>query len=675
MTLGEIYFRLVRCLYRKYTERVGIEFDTQGFRDMIRKIGGVAFQSLQKAFYLVRKCDIIEEVGSDIFQYGILVGQEDFRLCSDPTQDFCLTFPHRSLEQFFGAYFCVEKMDLVVSIRELFVSNTPLFMTEYLFLYFCLWFSGSGQEFLIFQQAGEVLRMLKSYTSSTIDTSELNLADLSPRYPVLDVRHACAIKDELVLRFFREVISMCGRVQHVVFSVDDPVSWISDTVNLLSPVLLSIRLFGRRYSKPHPSIEHIRQLNTSSSDIKITVSSRALQKIHAVLDNLQSFERPVTLLVTSNEFDQIFDVNYILHPRLGKLHLIGNHTNCCAVKAESELKHCPYLTHLCFFRVTLFDSTILALSNANKSGKLPNLTHLCFPASGSSVKGKIPILLRHKWISVTNLYLNECQLDPQDIEVLAQAVNARTSGKLPSLTSLALFLGYITDRSTPVRAPLSPEEILYRPIDAWIPFLFQNPSNLRSLTLDDVTLTQLQHVIAFLNSQRCPHLDRLGLSMARWFANENFQYFFYSESPLDKGLRPAMLYLNEKPGFLARIKENECSPIMASSVCDLQLRGYLFSVLSFYAMSRSVCLTHLQKLDISYSSGITGTLSMILCHKFNRLNTLNNCELNPDDLCSLALASAKAGFPSWNTWICLKMRTLKGNLISCSRGTRRIGIN
>ena len=162
------------------------------------------------------------------------------------------------------------------------------------------------------------------------------------------------------------------------------------------------------------------------------MSSQALQKTHAILDNLQSFERPVTLIATSNEFDQVPDVRDILRPRLGKLHLVGNHTNCCAVKAELELKHCPHLTHLCFFRIT---STILALSNANKLGKLPNLTHLCFLVSGSSVKGKIPILLRHKWPSLTNLDLNECQLDAQDIQVLAQAVNATTSGNLPKLTS------------------------------------------------------------------------------------------------------------------------------------------------------------------------------------------------------------------------------------------------
>ena len=69
VTLGEIYFWLVHCLYRKYIKSAGIDFDTQGLRDMIRKIGQVAFRSLQQAFHLVRKSDIIEEVGSDIFEY------------------------------------------------------------------------------------------------------------------------------------------------------------------------------------------------------------------------------------------------------------------------------------------------------------------------------------------------------------------------------------------------------------------------------------------------------------------------------------------------------------------------------------------------------------------------------------------------------------------------------
>ena len=60
-------------------------------------------------------------------------------------------------------------------------------------------------------------------------------------------------------------------------------------------------------------------------------------------------------------------------------------------------------------------------------------------------------------------------------------------------------------------------------------------------------------------------------------------------------------------------------------------------------MTESTGPTQLQKLDITHSSGISGTLSMLLCHSFLSLDSLvlSDCGLNSKDLIRLAQASMK----------------------------------
>ena len=63
--------------------------------------------------------------------------------------------------------------------------------------------------------------------------------------------------------------------------------------------------------------------------------------------------------------------------------------------------------------------------------------------------------------------------------------------------------------------------------------------------------------------------------------------------------------------------------------------------------TKSKILTQLTMLDISHSSGISGTLSILSCHSFLSLNTLilSDCGLNLLDLNSLAKVSAKGSLP------------------------------
>ena len=66
-----------------------------------------------------------------------------------------------------------------------------------------------------------------------------------------------------------------------------------------------------------------------------------------------------------------------------------------------------------------------------------------------------------------------------------------------------------------------------------------------------------------------------------------------------------------------RVDEVEyLDPINHPSVTHLKLHRFICSAPHLYMMTKSRILTQLKKLDISHSSGMTGTLSILLCHSF-----------------------------------------------------------
>ena len=77
---GEIYTRMVRCLYKKYIIRKNIDYIHEIFIRTITKVGKFAFDTLLLGNPLLCRSQVIKDVGPDAFDYGLLIGHEDFRL-------------------------------------------------------------------------------------------------------------------------------------------------------------------------------------------------------------------------------------------------------------------------------------------------------------------------------------------------------------------------------------------------------------------------------------------------------------------------------------------------------------------------------------------------------------------------------------------------------------------
>ena len=105
ISMGEIYFRMVHCLYKKFTIQKGIGFEATSFLSSRKLLGKLALKTLLSGSPLLQRSHIIDEVGDDAFDYGLLIGHEDaHNLIRNETPDIFVTFSHRSILEFLGAF-------------------------------------------------------------------------------------------------------------------------------------------------------------------------------------------------------------------------------------------------------------------------------------------------------------------------------------------------------------------------------------------------------------------------------------------------------------------------------------------------------------------------------------------------------------------------------------------
>ena len=98
--------RMVRCLCKKFTIRIGIEYHASAFLSALKQLRELAFETLLSGNPLMQKRNVLKRVGDDAFNFGLLINHEDgFLLLKDETADILVTFPHRTIQEFLGAFF------------------------------------------------------------------------------------------------------------------------------------------------------------------------------------------------------------------------------------------------------------------------------------------------------------------------------------------------------------------------------------------------------------------------------------------------------------------------------------------------------------------------------------------------------------------------------------------
>ena len=97
---GEIYWRLVRCIYRKYCEGRNVRFNHDELTEIFGEIGKFALKTMKNEQNCFQRGEIIRELGENAFELGFLVGYKDFRLVANETTDISVTFLHETLRIF-----------------------------------------------------------------------------------------------------------------------------------------------------------------------------------------------------------------------------------------------------------------------------------------------------------------------------------------------------------------------------------------------------------------------------------------------------------------------------------------------------------------------------------------------------------------------------------------------
>ena len=211
VSMGDIYTHMVKCLYKKYTMRKGVVFRTEDFFSVMQSVGKLAFQTLTSGNPLLQRNEVLKLVGEFAFDFGLFAGHEDFRLCIDLKADIYVTYPHRSLEEFFGSFDFIRSLDEGKSVDDILGSDCkePIFMINPLVFRFCLWFLSTSD--FDFCHRDECYNKLTSFAAKQY-SAVFNPEELAKQYPVLSMlekpdRLQCSTK-----KFFRDTLDKCKHI-------------------------------------------------------------------------------------------------------------------------------------------------------------------------------------------------------------------------------------------------------------------------------------------------------------------------------------------------------------------------------------------------------------------------------------------------------------------------------
>ena len=644
--LGEIYWRLVRCIYSKYRVRKDGEFKAEDFIEVLRKIGQLAFKTFEAKQAWFQRSEIVSLIGEDAFEYGLLIGHEDFRLVGHETADVVVTFAHRSLEQFLSAFYITQRFSAGDS-----VCTTLLW--ESIMFHFCIWLTIENETSVVADKK-RAFSLLQVHTNMSLDVPVLDFSILQSVSSVLSFRDAVRRKDATVIKFLEFSLSHCYRIQHLTLSTADPISNVLQSLRLSEPLpiqLKSFHIIDDFYTIRDIPLGPIRHQFMTSSGTTIILRSSSCAEVERLVEQTSWLlgNSSLVLLTKFKDLESSFDLSLVPMRGIGQLCIAreptgGGNTGRVAVTATRGLQYSPTLTRLSFSDVT--PSIFQALADVMRREYIPWFTHLSFqgctvaPPTGSfSLMFKTP-----RPLLLTNLNFNLCCLATEDLQPLFTFVRYQENESHNKVSALTLNLGNTMDELLHTVTPLWTLDRIQkcanwqREIDGTLLRMLESPlTGMETLWLHDLSKEEYKIVATAANEGRLPNLNELGINMWKFVEQ-------HVKAEIPAGLHDEAASTVE----VIRVDEVEyLDPINSQSLTHLTLQRFIYSVHHMYMVTKSKILTQLRKLDISHSSGMSETLSILLCHSFPSLNTLilSDCGLNSLDLNSLAKGSAKGRLP------------------------------
>ena len=430
MHTGEIFARMVRCLYKKYVIREGLCHDPSQFQETLTCIGKLALKTLLSGDPLLKRADVIKEIGVDAFDYGLLIGHEDFRLFRDETADIFVTFPHRSIQEFLGALYFIWMLDQGKKIEFLLGNNchNPIFLTNTLFLQFCLWFLGDNQKYFALENKYRVYQGMVQYSVDLVNDRTLDLIRIEQDYPALDISSLSVYtKDKLRVRFLGDILGKCKKASRLVLSDDHA---LNQYLGFVNPISTSITSIGYHCSESRHSVSFFK-----STRIMIEMEKSTLNKLSEILKYYNKvMNNPLVYLHLCSPCSLRYSK---------KLSFLNVKTLCLShVTSKREIEKVPTITkfspNLRQLRLENISKEIIMNCVINQlcGDILPNLNHLSIVDCHSMV-GELPVLIKTAWPHLRYFSLLETPISETDLEFLCITCNGPEK-KLPNLTSLCV---------------------------------------------------------------------------------------------------------------------------------------------------------------------------------------------------------------------------------------------
>ena len=582
--------------------------------------------------------EVFRIVGTEAFEYGILIGQEDFRLMDNPLSDVFIMFPHRSIQEFFGSFYITKSLGS---------SNNPppLFLIDVSVLQFCCWLAHDES----LDKTVGISNAYERIQDEFLRRYNLTMLDLLVENRLV---RPFTTNDQILSKFWSDMLSKCTDVRHLLLSAVDPIRNILEALGSITSDLASVWIIDKRYKKLHVVMDTMRR-HFFGTGTSILLQTESLDEVDGILAQCSILPGcPSVVFLKSEKLNRI-DIASFMKPGMGKLclrdELLETDVYCSLTSkysTQSGIPKCPRMTHLSVSGYKLEYSATQALCKAANQGNLPVLTHLsfahCRPAF--TFVGRLPILFRCKWPSLTHLNLNNCQLNVKDLQTISACLADHDKGLLPKLTSLVLYFGDILDKLSAGNIMYDEESRLYVKWDRNVDLLplsntFTVPlPGITKLSVHEVSKEEYNQLVELLNNGLCPNLIELSILMWKYVdLHTNVQI------PVHKLMIKRVPYITfQAYGFTERLQS-----VNVSTLNNLILHRAVRTEEHLIALTRSTCMTNLHKLDISKRPGLTGNLSELLRHSFPTLNSLilSDCGLNSQDLCSLTQANVEGRIP------------------------------
>ena len=494
--IGELYFKLTRFLYQKYTRSKKVDFDSKSFVDVLTKIGKLAWESLKSGNAFFQRSQIIGELGEDAFQYGFLIGHEDCRLIGQETADVLLTFAHRTFQDFFWSFYFVsvlskgETLENLVNMED---RKTIRFMVDPLFLHFCLWFVFSDQKYLSFPKRELALDSIFTHVLEKFDVTQLDLVLMDKMFPAFNLTRTT---DSLILEFFAKVLKHLTKTKQLVLNKFHPTELILSVMASEGKPLSSITVvaWSASMNTLHKYSVEGRFSSTESVDcdgeLNVVLEYKVCQP--ETLSNILKYCRikniyPSIYLQTSLVATSV-DVSNFFNEQVKKIIVVNE--GCTTLACIQEIPPCPSLTHLYLTNKYIdYDASVAGrIYDALKRGNLPSLTHLSFQKCGWPLSQLPP----SPCPSLTYLNISGFCLESCESQVM-ESVSKRNV--LPNLQTLLVDAHCVTGECT-------------------IKHLFmENLSNLKSLFIDEIAKEDEGEFLFVLGKRKFSDLKALGLSL------------------------------------------------------------------------------------------------------------------------------------------------------------------